>query len=235
MHRVRVEHPRHDLLVRVHIRRRDVFVRPEHVEQIGGVPARQSLELRRAQLFRIAHDSSFRPPKRKVHEGALPGHPGGQGLYLVERHVWGEPDTPFARAENVVVNDAISLKHFDASRIHLDGDRRHVHPCRATEVLVESWGELQDFGGDVEPLHHGLERSVAINWGRLAVRCALLDIEFEGHRIKNGIQQQPRGATERASPSRRWDALKSGFLPVKAGLILARMRVNDQQRSRLPR
>src|SRR5256885_822668 len=41
MHAVGIHHPRHDLLVRVHIRRRDVFLRPNRVDDLGDIAAGQ--------------------------------------------------------------------------------------------------------------------------------------------------------------------------------------------------
>ena len=64
VHRVRVEQPGHDLLVGVHVRRRDVLVGPEHVDQVGRVAARQPLDLAGRHRAGVARDAALGAAER---------------------------------------------------------------------------------------------------------------------------------------------------------------------------
>ena len=66
--------------------------------ELGGEPAGESLQLLRAQLARIEGDAALRPAERNVDEGALPGHPHGQGSDVVEVRGGVEPQPALGRA-----------------------------------------------------------------------------------------------------------------------------------------
>jgi len=65
--RVRVHHPGHYLWIRIHVRRGDIDLGPDHPPDPLGVPAGESFEFVPAQLLRIAGDPAFRPAVRQVH------------------------------------------------------------------------------------------------------------------------------------------------------------------------
>ena len=67
-HRVRVHHPRHRLLVRRHVGRRDVGLRADLAHELGREAARQPLELARRE--RIGDRSGCRPSRRRTAAGA---------------------------------------------------------------------------------------------------------------------------------------------------------------------
>ena len=64
LHRVRVHHPRHRLLVRRHVRRGDVLLRADDRQQLRGEAAREPLELA-ARTGRAAR-SARRPSRRRT-------------------------------------------------------------------------------------------------------------------------------------------------------------------------
>ena len=70
LHRVRVHHPGHGLLVRGHVRRRDVGVRADLADQLRREAARELFEL--AQRERVRVDSESRPSRRRT--GAAAAH-----------------------------------------------------------------------------------------------------------------------------------------------------------------
>ena len=122
VHAVGIHDPRHDLLVRVHVRRRDVPVRAERVEQIRSVTPRNFFQFDAGQLCHVAPDRALGSPERNIHDRTLPRHPGSEGLDLVQRDVGSIPDSPLRGAQDVVVNHPIALKNFDTSIVHLDGN-----------------------------------------------------------------------------------------------------------------
>ena len=64
LHRVRVHHPRHRLLVRGHVRRGDVRLRPDERRELGGEAARDARELAAARA--AAGCSARRPSRRRT-------------------------------------------------------------------------------------------------------------------------------------------------------------------------
>ena len=66
LHRVRVHHPGHRLLVRGHVRRGDVLLGPDDREQLGGEAAREPLDLAGRERARVA----AHPPSHLRREGA---------------------------------------------------------------------------------------------------------------------------------------------------------------------
>ena len=119
LHRVRVHHPGHRLLVRRHVRRRNVDPRADHGKQLGGEATSQPLELAVRQLARVAANTALRAAVGKAEERALPRHPHGQRSALAERHLRVVPDASLGRPEHARVLHAIA-------RVDHAGDR-----CRA--------------------------------------------------------------------------------------------------------
>ena len=69
---VRVHHPSHDLLVRSHVRRRDVDLGADKPDQLLHVAPREVLKLRRRQVPRVHDDAPLGAPVWQPHERALP-------------------------------------------------------------------------------------------------------------------------------------------------------------------
>ena len=81
----------------------------------------QPLELARATAsWDRTMTPPLAPPKGMSDDGALPGHPHGQGLDLVERHVRVVADAALGRAAAQVVLDAVAGEDLDAAVVHLD-------------------------------------------------------------------------------------------------------------------
>ena len=106
VHRVGVEDPRHRRRVRADVRRRNVLLRPDLVDDLGGEAARHALELRARHRLRVADHSALRAAERQPHQRALPGHPHRERLHLVERHIGVVADAALRRPARDVVRDA---------------------------------------------------------------------------------------------------------------------------------
>ena len=108
LHRVGVHHPGHRLLVRRHVRRRDVLLRADEREQLRGEAAREALELRPAERARVAADAALRATVGQPQERALPRHPDGERRALAERDLGVVPDAALRRAEHARVLHAVA-------------------------------------------------------------------------------------------------------------------------------
>ena len=84
LHRVGVHHPGHRLLVRRHVRRRDVELRADERRELGGEAAREPRELGLRELARVAAHAALRAAVRQAQERALPGHPHRERGALAE-------------------------------------------------------------------------------------------------------------------------------------------------------
>jgi hypothetical protein len=84
---VGVHHPHHGLGVGAHVRRGDVVVGADVVTQRVGEAAGDALELGLAVLAGVELDAALGAAEGDLHHGALPGHPGGERLDLVEVHL----------------------------------------------------------------------------------------------------------------------------------------------------
>ena len=158
VHGVGVHHPRHDALVRVHVRRRNVGVGTERVDDAGGVAARESLELAGAHLERVADDAALRTAERQIHHGALPRHPRGERLHLFERDVHVEADAALGRTARRVVQHAVSGEHLDLAVVHHHRDGHGDLLLGMAQDLVETGLEIEQLGRAVEARHHRFER-----------------------------------------------------------------------------
>ena len=84
VHAVGVHHPRHDLLVRVHIGRGHVLLGTDRVDDLGDVAAGQRFELALRHRLRITDDPALAAAEGDVRDGAFPRHPRGECGHLVE-------------------------------------------------------------------------------------------------------------------------------------------------------
>ena len=108
VHRVGVEHPRHRRRVRADVRRGDVLLRADLVDDLRGEPARHALELAARHRLRVADHAALRAAERQAHQRALPRHPHRERLDLVERDVGVIANAALRRAARDVVRDADS-------------------------------------------------------------------------------------------------------------------------------
>ena len=122
MHGVGVHDPGHSLLVGVHVGGGDVFFGADELDEFGGIAAGHAFEFALRHFLRIADDSAFRAAEGDVDDGALPGHPGGEGADFVESDVGRVTDAAFGGASSDGVLHAVAGEDFDRAVIHADGD-----------------------------------------------------------------------------------------------------------------
>ena len=121
MHRVGVHDPGHHLGVGVDVRGRDVALGADQDLDLGREASGQALELLHAQLLGVDDDPALAAAVGDADDRALPGHPHGEGLDLVERHVLVIAQPALGRSAPEVVLDAVSGEDLDAAVVH--GDR----------------------------------------------------------------------------------------------------------------
>ena len=158
-HGVGVVDPRHGVGVGVHVGRRDVGVGPDGVAQGGDEAPGDAALLVHRQLGGVALHPALGPAEGDVRDGALPGHPRGQGLDLVLVHRGVEADAALARAASGVVQHPVAAEDVHLAVVHDDGQGdlddalRLEEPLRyalpALEVLHVGDGLLELVAGDV--------------------------------------------------------------------------------------
>jgi len=122
VHGVGVHDPGHSLLVGVHVGGGHVFFGADELDEFGGIAASHALEFALRHFLRIADDSAFGAPEGDVDDGALPGHPGGEGADFVESDVRRVTDAAFGGTTSDGVLHAVAGEDFDRAVIHADGD-----------------------------------------------------------------------------------------------------------------
>ena len=161
VHAVGVHDPRHDLIVRVDVRRGDVLLGADGVDDFRNVAARQRLELTAGHARRIADDATLAAAERHVRDRALPRHPGGERRDFVERDVGVIADAALGRAKGDVVLHAVSGEDFDFAVVHLDRTGDGDLPLRTGEDLPDARIETEQPRGTVELLEHCVEDASA--------------------------------------------------------------------------
>ena len=79
---------------------------------------------RRLEPGRIAGHAALRATERHLHEGALPGHPHGQGAHVIEISLRVVSQAALRRPTRIVVLDAVAGEHLDRATVEAD---REVH------------------------------------------------------------------------------------------------------------
>src|SRR6185312_5033377 len=157
MHRVRVHHPGHHALVRIHVGRRNIRVRSERLDDSIRVAPSQALELANAHLERITDYATLRATERNVHDRALPRHPRGERLHFLERDVHVEANAALARAARRVVEHAVTGEDLDLSVVQNDRARHGYLLLRIAKNLVDARLQVEQLGGTVKTRHHRVE------------------------------------------------------------------------------
>ena len=150
VHGVGVHDPRHGLLVGVHVRRGNILLRPDELDDLRRVAARHALQLAAAHVLGIADDAALGSAERNVHHRALPGHPTGQRAHFVQRHIGRVADAALARAARDVVLHAEAREHVDHAVIQ--GYRKmHDHLSRwRAQHLPQALIQIQLARGKIE-------------------------------------------------------------------------------------
>src|SRR6202789_3324537 len=150
VHGVAVHDPGHGLLVGVHVGRGDVFFRADELDERGSVAAGHALELALGHVLWVADDAALGSAEGDVDDGALPGHPGGEGADFVERDVGRVADAAFGGAARDGVLDAIAGEDFDAAVVHGDGDVDDDLAGGVAQDFPDAGFEVESSGGLVE-------------------------------------------------------------------------------------
>ena len=145
-----VEHPEHVLAVGHDVGGRNVLDGADVRGDLADPAAADAFLFAVAEVVRVADDPALAAAERDVDNGALPGHPHGQGADGVHGFVRMEADAALAGAAGVVVLNAEALEHLGAAVVHADGDLEMI--------LAQSVPEQVPGGGvEAELLGHGVE------------------------------------------------------------------------------
>ena len=226
LHRVRVHHPGHRLLVRGHVRCGDVLLRPDDRQEIGGEATRQPLDLGQGQGARVAADSSLRPAVREAEQRAFPRHPHGERGALAERYLEVVADTALRRPEDARVLDAIPGKHDPVPLVHPDRDADDDRALRIAQALGDVLRDVGDRNRLVE-LRHGhaverripLERGMGKRFGR--ARHGWRSLAASGSRTIPNVRTAARASTRRPMPGVGVEPTR----PAKGHLLLRQARL----------
>jgi hypothetical protein len=138
------------LRVRHHVRRRHVAQRPDVARHLSHPAAAEQLLLALAQVVRVADHATLGPTQGDVHDGALPGHPHGQGANRVQRLLGVEADATLRGAARIIVLDAEAPEYGDPSVVHPHRDQERVLADGPAQQLARRRVEGQEFGHTVE-------------------------------------------------------------------------------------
>ncbi len=150
LHRVRVHHPGHRLLVRGHVGSRDVLFRADDRQQLRRETACHALELTERHAPRVAADASFRSSVRQPKERALPRHPHRERSALAERHLRVVANPALRRPRDARVLNAVAGEDDALSAVHADGNRDDRRALRIAQALRDVVGDAGDRDGLVE-------------------------------------------------------------------------------------
>ena len=101
--------------------------------------------------FGIADDAALGAAERDVDDGALPGHPTGQGADFVERDVGRVADAALGRAAGDVVLHAEAGEHLNAAVVHGHGKVHDDFASRRAEQLPKAFIQVQLACCKIEP------------------------------------------------------------------------------------
>src|SRR5215469_598998 len=122
VHGIGIHDPGHDLGIRVHIWSGNITIGANQDRNLGSIAACKTFEFGARELVWIADDTAFSASEGNIDDGALPGHPHGQGTYFVLGNFGAKADAAFGRAAIDVVLYAVARKHFHVSIVHAHGE-----------------------------------------------------------------------------------------------------------------
>src|SRR5438552_9200261 len=115
VHGIGVHDPRHRLLVSVHVRRGNIFLGSDEIEQLRRIASRHPFKLAEGHLNWIADDAALGAAKWNVDDGTLPCHPRSQGPHFVEVNVGSETDAALRRTARKVMLNAKALEDLNSA------------------------------------------------------------------------------------------------------------------------
>ena len=186
VHGVGVHDPRHDLLVRVDVRRGHVLVGADRIDDLRHITAGERLELAARHARGVADHAALAAAERDVGDRALPGHPRGERRHLVERHVGMKADAALRRAERDVVLHAVPGEHLDLTAVHLHRTRHGDLPLGPRQDFPDAGLEVEDARRSVELLEHGTEDRPVCRHGCVLVARARRRPVRPGSGMKEG-------------------------------------------------
>ena len=148
LHRVRVHHPRHCLLVRRHVRRRDVELRADERRELGSQPARDPRHLVRRKLPGVATNAPLRPAVRQAQKRAFPRHPHRERRAFTEIDRLVVADSALRRAEHRGVLHAVGGERPVRAVVHLDGEHQDQRPLGMPQAGRRQLGDVGELDGD---------------------------------------------------------------------------------------
>jgi hypothetical protein len=152
--RVGVHDPGHHLLVGAQVRRRDVAVGADHLDDLGRVAARDALELAGRELARVDAHAALGPAEGEAHDRALPGHPHGERRGLAERDVLVVADAALGGPHGEQVLHAVAVDGVDlVVVVAAERERHDVGALGAAQPLPDVLVEVHDPRGLVELVH----------------------------------------------------------------------------------
>ena len=135
LHRVRVHHPRHRLLVRGHVRGRDVLLRADDRQELRGEAPGEPLELGLRHDPRVAADAALRSAVGKTEQRALPGHPHRERGAFAEGDLGVVADPALGRPEHARVLDAVPHEDDAAAVVETHGAADDERALRVAQPL----------------------------------------------------------------------------------------------------
>ena len=101
-------------------------------------------------LVRIANDAALGAAEGDIDDGALPGHPAGQGADFIEGDVGRVADAALARAASDGVLHAEAGEDLEGAVVHGNRDVKDDFAVGIAQDLPEAFIEVELLGGDVE-------------------------------------------------------------------------------------
>src|SRR5205085_4537939 len=217
VNRIGVHEPRHDLLVRAHVRTHDVGVRADERNHLLHVTARHGLELVPRKFVRIARDAAFRAAIGQIRQRAFPAHPHGERGGFAHRQIRRETRAALGRAECQVMLNAISLESLGAAVIHVDRQRDGHGTLREHQAIAIVRIDLEVIGDDLELVARHLENFVVVD---AQAHKAGRKVECPGEKFRWYLSAAGEGVkfnSRFAGPNARNAIMKIETLAVHAG------------------
>jgi hypothetical protein len=157
VHAVGVHHPRHDLVVGVHVRSGHILLGPDGVDDLGDVAPGERFEFAPGHARGIADDAALAAAERNVGNGALPCHPGSERRHFIETDPGMVPDATLRRPERDVVLNAVPGEDLDFTVVHLHRTRHGDLALGVRQDLPDARLQVENAGRTVELLQHRTE------------------------------------------------------------------------------
>ena len=196
LHGVGVHHPGHRLLVRRHVRRGDVLLRPDERQELGREPPGEPLDLDGRHLARVAADAALGAAVGQAQQRALPCHPHRQRGALAERDLRVVANAALRRAEHARVLHPVAGEDDARAVVELDRARDDDRPLRVAEPLRDPRVDVRVRNGLVELRdRRAVERRVVLEVGeRRDVLCARHGGVSVSGAVRSGQRSGTRGA-----------------------------------------